>query len=228
VSAPASAPLRWPDSVPARVLSVQVAMPSGDAEFFSSFAKQSHDGDVRLFREHLDGDGQADREHHGGPDKAMLIYACRHYRLWREEFPSLPWQGGSFGENLTVSELAEDTVCIGDVLAVGSTLLQVSQPRIPCWKIDRRWNTIGLTQRVRETGRTGFYVRVLREGYVRADTALTFVERPHPELTVTLANDVLTGRSADRGSVEALVACPSLATTWRELLAERLSGRQSS
>lgn len=228
MSAPTSTSLYGPHSGSARILTVQVAMPTGDGDFFSAFAKQPHHGDVRLFRDHLEGDGQADREHHGGADKAMLLYASSHYPLWRDEFPSLPWQGGSFGENLTVSELTEETVCIGDVLTIGSALVQVSQPRIPCWKIDRRWNRTGLTDRVRETGRTGFYVRVLREGSIRAEMPLTLLERTEPELTVALANDVLTGRCTSPSCLEALVACPTLAATWRDMLAPRLEGRRSS
>ncbi len=93
-----------------------------------------------------------DRKHHGGPDKAVLAYAASHYERWRRH-PDLPGIGpGGFGENFTMSQQDEDKVCIGDIYQVGEAWIQVSQPRLPCWKLDRRWGVKGLARRVGDAG----------------------------------------------------------------------------
>jgi MOSC domain-containing protein YiiM len=92
---------------------------------------------VRRFN--LDGDGQADLVHHGGVDKAVLCYPHEHYEFWASEYSEVEWRAGCFGENLTLAGLCEADVCIGDVFQLGDALLQVSQPRQPCWKLSRRW-----------------------------------------------------------------------------------------
>jgi len=122
--------------------------------------KRAVEGPVWLGRENLAGDGQADRQHHGGPDHAVLAYSIDHYPAWREELGrELP--PGSFAENLAITGRDESTVCIGDTYAIGTALVQVAQPRQPCVKIARRLGIPDLTRRVERTGRTGWYLRVL-------------------------------------------------------------------
>lgn len=210
------------------VKSIQVSMPKGEEPFITSFGKENVTGPVRLYREHLAGDGQADTEHHGGVDKAVLMYSERHYDAWRLEYPALGWTGGAFGENLTVSEWQESDVCIGDIVQIGDALLQVSQPRIPCWKIAKRWDTVGLTERVRETGRTGWYLRVLREGHLEAGMAMKVRQRVYPELKISLANDILTGRGHEESVIRSFAMCEELADVWRIIMREHLQEKQTS
>jgi MOSC domain-containing protein YiiM len=180
-------------------------------DWTTSFIRDPHPGPLHLHRLGLSGDAPADTRHHGGPDKAVLLYTAAHYPRWRDEYPQLPIGPGGLGENWTVDGLSENTVCIGDVYRIGDAVVEVSQPRIPCWKISRRWAVEGLTERVRESGRTGWYVRVLQEGMVRAGDTLELTRRPYPDLTVARANDVIHGRLSDASLRAAFLACPALA-----------------
>ena len=124
------------------------------------------------------GDEQADRVNHGGPDKAILAYSAEHYREWRTELdrPELPF--GAFGENVTIAGLTEADMCIGDRWWAGDVLFEVSQPRQPCWKLARRWRVKSLPAKVIQTGRTGWYLRVLADGELRAGAELELIDRP--------------------------------------------------
>jgi MOSC domain-containing protein YiiM len=133
---------------------------------------------VRVSAEGLEGDGQADLVNHAGPDKAVLAYSADHYPGWRDELgpPELPF--GAFGENLTVSGWDEARVCVGDIVRVGVVRMQVSQQRQPCWKLARRLERADMVRRVVETGRSGWYLRVLEEGEVAAGMEMVLLERP--------------------------------------------------
>src|SRR5262249_2606205 len=137
-----------------------------DREWTSGIFKAGVAGPVRLSALGLEGDGQADLRFHGGPDKAVNAYALAHYPGWEAEWQVSPLAPGAFGENLTIDGQTEESVSIGDVFQLGSAKLQVSQPRFPCWKLERKWRRPGLAARVVETGRTGWYFRVLETGAV--------------------------------------------------------------
>lgn len=189
-----------------------------DRPWRSAIAKQPVEGPVWLDRVNVEGDDQADREAHGGPEKAVLAYAAAHYDAWRAELdrPELPY--GAFGENLTVAELTEESVCIGDSWQLGGATVQVSQPRVPCFKLAYRWRIKDLTARVAKTGRTGWYLRVLDEGEIRAGKEMTLLNRPYPQWTVARATEVERRRRRDRTTALELAACPLLSVAWREWL----------
>lgn len=216
------------------VQSLQVGMPRTygipgvsapeDRPWTSGIVKEPVDGPLWLSTTQLEGDGQADLVHHGGPDMALLAYGAEHYPLWRAELglPDLP--SGAFGENLTVSGLAEATVCIGDLYRLGEALLQVSQPRSPCWKLARRWRMPDLAARVQKTGRTGWYLRVLQEGHVAPRQELVLLERPYPLWTIERVSRAAFGGTPDPLAAE-LAACPALSETWRERIARTIPDR---
>ena len=165
-----------------------LAMPAwdrtGEPNWSSAFIKEERKGPVQVGTLGLEGDEQADRVHHGGPEMAVLMYAGKHYDLWRTE-PGLDQMGpGGLGENLTVSPLDETSVCVGDVLEVGGCVLQVSSPRAPCNSISRRWNDANLLRRVTERLWTGWYLRVLEEGPVQEGAEIVLRERPHADWSV--------------------------------------------
>lgn len=189
--------------------------------FLTATRKVSVEGAVHVFRDHLDGDEQADLRNHGGPDKAVLCYALGHYAAWREEL-DLPEMGpGGFGENLTLS-CAEEDVAIGDRLLVGSALCEVSQPRVPCWKQAARWQRPQLVGRMQQTGRTGWYLRVVAEGEVWLGAEVHLVARPWPDYTVARCNCALhAGQGPDE--LRRVAACPALAPALRAALERRLS-----
>lgn len=211
------------------LVSVQVGLPTRlgtpgavdrqDRPWTTGFFKHAVAGPVWLGRTNLAGDGQADRRFHGGPDRAVLAYAAAHYPIWRVELGRPDFPEGAFGENFTVDGLDEGSVCLGDTFAVGEALIQVSQPRQPCWKVARRWRMRGLPARVQRTGRTGWYLRVLREGFVAPGLALVLLERPCPEWTVTRATETMRRRIHEPDAATALAACPFLSASWRRALA---------
>ncbi|MCL6626636.1 MOSC domain-containing protein [Alicyclobacillus shizuokensis] len=194
------------------------------ATWESGFAKAPVNRPLWLGREQLEGDGQADRKNHGGPDKAVLAYAASHYDLWRQELGrALPY--GSFAENFTVDGLDEHAVCIGDVYLVGTAEVEVAQPRVPCWKIERYWGLPGLTERVRSSGRSGWYLRVRKPGWIQAGQAVHLLQRPYLEWTVARVNDLIHGRCSSISALRALLEVPPLAAAVRDQVQQRLQAR---
>ena len=192
-----------------------------DRAWETSFFRAPSDEPRWLHTTHLEGNEQADKKNHGRPDQAVLLYAAAHYGRWREELGRPEIGPGAFAENFTVEGLSEATACIGDTYAVGEARIQVTGPRYPCWKIERRWRCEGLTARVAATGRTGWYCRVLREGLVAPGSPLLLVERPYPRWTIALVNDFGHDRNKDAALARELAACPLLVPFWQELVIAR-------
>jgi MOSC domain-containing protein YiiM len=148
-------------------------------------------GPVWIGREGLHGDGQANRKYHGGPERAVLVYAAEHYPVWRAELCRDDIQHGAFGENLTVSVLREDTVRIGDRLAFGDVVLQVASCRVPCVNLARRIGVRDMVARVWQTARSGWYCRVLQEGHVEVGMPLRLLpSEPPADGALTVAEDL--------------------------------------
>ena len=196
-----------------------------DRPWVSAIAKEAVAHPLWLGREGLEGDAVADRSVHGGPEKAVLAGAVEHLPFWRELLALEALGPGAFGENLVLEGALEADVCIGDTFAVGEALVQVSQPRQPCWKQARRWRRPELALQMQHTGRTGWYLRVLREGRVQAGDVLSLVERPLPQWTVARANGVMHGRPVDREAAAALAGLSQLAERWRESLTRLAAGK---
>jgi MOSC domain-containing protein YiiM len=135
---------------------------------------------------------------------------------------------GAFGQNFTIAGLTEHQLCIGDVWSVGEARVQVSQPRQPCWKLARKWRMDDLPDRIVQSGRTGWYFRVLRSGTVEGGALLTLVERPHPSWTIAAANDVMYTRPHNLALTAVLAAVPELSASWRAALAGRAAGTDRS
>lgn len=184
-------------------------------------------GEARwLYTTHLDGNEQADKQNHGKPSQAVLLYAAAHYPTWRAELGEEEIGPGGFAENFTIDGLSEENACIGDLYGIGAARITVTGPRYPCTKIERRWGIEGLTARVAATGRTGWYCAVLREGLIEPGAPVALVERPYPRWTVVLVNDFGHGRNRDLTTARELAGCPALNDFWRELVVRRAGGEQ--
>jgi MOSC domain-containing protein YiiM len=184
----------------------------------SAIVKTPLSGPVMVRTTNVDGDGQADASVHGGPDMAVLAYSADHYPRWREEIDLPGLDVGGFGENFAVCGQHEETVCIGDVYAVGDAIVQVTTPRGPCSKLALRWERPDLVRLTEQTGRHGWYLRVLREGAVAAGQDVLLQERPRPAWTVARTHDVYTARRRRPELAAGLLAVPELAAgTRREL-----------
>ena len=209
-----------------RIESLQVGLPeklrtAQNRTWESAIAKKPVQGAVSLGEENFAGDYQANRKYHGGPDKAVCAYSCEHFPVWNARF-ELTLPGGAFGENLTVADLTEDKICVGDVLAIGTAILQISQPRMPCASVAKRWNRPDLPQAMMDTGFTGFYCRVLRTGDIEAGQVVAITERIYPEWSVARANRTLYGNEASRDEIAALRDLPLLTGEWKRALGRKL------
>lgn len=176
----------------------------------------------------LAGDEQADRRHHGGPDKALHAYALSNYPLWAAEMPDRAgrFRPGAFGENLVVEGLDEAGLCLGDRWRLGQALVEVSQGRQPCWKLNLRFGRPDMARRVQETGRCGWYFRVLEPGTIAAGDRAALAARPNPGWTLARTGRLLYHDRLNRADLAEFAALPGLPDSWRRLALARLqSGR---
>lgn len=181
--------------------------------------------------EGLDGDRQANRVHHGGPEKALHHYPFDHYPLWRAEIgdPPLLATPGAFGENLSAEGWTELNVCVGDLVRFGKALLQVSQGRQPCLTLNLRFRRSDMALRVQKSGRAGWYYRVIEAGVADADATLQVVARPRPDWPLARLNRLLYVDPLNRPLLAEMASLPELADNWRSLAARRLaSGKVES
>lgn len=211
-----------------RVVSVNVGrprtLPWHGRTLTSAIWKQPAAGPVAIRGINLAGDEQADRRVHGGPDKAVYAYGLDDYRFWQNELGGA-LEPGLFGENLTIDGLDVSGARIGERWQVGSALLEVSQPRIPCYKLGVRMQDPAFPRRFAAAERPGTYLRILREGWVSAGDAISVVYRPAYELTPALVSRAY---HADRRLLPTLLEVPELAPAWRDWAQRLLSSGQPS
>ena len=204
-----------------RLESIQVGPPrtyDGPRPWTSAIKKEPVLGQVWAGREGLSGDHQYDRRHHGGPERALLMYSADHYPRWRAEWERSDVGPGGFGENLTVAGATEDTVCIGDVFRIGDVRLEVSSPRTPCSTLSRRHGLPELVQTIVRNHRSGWYLRVLQEGWLEAGMEVVLADRPYPQWTVRRTAEVKRMRADLVEDARLLAACSALQVEWRKLL----------
>lgn len=197
--------------------------PLGDSGRDSGIDKHPVAERLWLGPEGLGGDEQADRRFHGGPEKALHHYARDHYPAWRAALGERAVLGGpgAFGENLSTTGMTESGVCVGDIYRAGTALIQVSQARQPCWKLDHRFGRRGMAAQVQASGMTGWYYRVLATGWLKAGDTLSLQERPHPQWTLAHVQDILNRRVLDPDVLRALAGLPELSPNWRALFEKR-------
>lgn len=214
-----------------RVISVNVGLPrpvqGKGGMVMTGIFKDPVAGPVRVRRLNLEGDGQADLSVHGGPDKAVYAYPSEHYPFWRNEMPGHELAWGAFGENLTTAGWWEDEVHVGDRFRIGTAEMIVTQPRMPCFKLGLRFGRDDVIARFLESGRPGFYLRVVVEGEVEAgDPCERISEDPGRLPVAEMVRLYLDRRSApgaaDRDLLERAVGIEALPDWWRELFLRRL------
>jgi len=188
----------------------------------TSIFKAPVQGRVRVTRLSIEGDQQSDLSVHGGIDKAVYVYPSEHYPFWREELPGmdLPW--GMFGENLTTQGMLEDTVHIGDRLRAGSAEFVVTQPRMPCFKLGIRFGRPDMVKRFQHSGRSGFYLSVVREGEITAGDSLEWIARDENGVTVADVANLYTADAADPALLHRVSELSALPQGWRDHFRKRL------
>lgn len=190
--------------------------------FTTGIMKQPVMGPQRLTRIGFEGDGVGDLKHHGGADKAVCVYGVEQAAYWAERLGH-DLGVAPFGENLSVSGMSEDAVCIGDTFRLGTATVQASQPRQPCRTLAARHGIADFVKQVVESGRTGFYLRVLVEGEVRVGDVLDLIERHPLGVTVDFANRILHHDRSNREGIERVLAVDALSASWRESFNKLLS-----
>lgn len=209
-----------------RAINLGTSKPFHPDGSISAIAKEPTDRPVEIGRLGLAGDQQADLTVHGGPDKAIHHYPRDHYSAWLADLGPHPLLAdeGAFGENLSTLGLIEDQICIGDRFRLGSALLEVSQGRQPCWKLDHRFQHKGLSARVIKTGRSGWYYRVLEAGTAQTGESMVLVERSLPDWTIARVFTLLIGggHRSNPAALRDLVDQKRLAQSWRRRAAKLL------
>ncbi len=190
----------------------------------SGIDKRPVEGRVLVTRHGLAGDEQADGRHHGGADKALHHYPAEHYAVWRAALPARAarFVPGGFGENLVTVGVSEADVCLGDILQLGSARVQISQGRQPCAKLNLRFDVADMLERVKISGLTGWYYRVLQEGEVAAGDTLRVLQRPHPDWPLDRLWQVLFGPATEPIALHRLTQLDVLSPSWRKRAQARL------
>ncbi len=210
-----------------KVVSINVGLPRRvpwrGRTIETSIFKAPIAGRAHIGHHNIDGDEQSDLSVHGGADKAVYAYPTEHYAFWGRELPdaALPW--GAFGENFSTEGLLEHDVCIGDRYRVGTVELVVTQPRTPCYKLGIRFGRSDMVKRFQQSGRSGFYLAVEREGEAGAGDVVERLARDERRLTVAEVAALYATDSPDRALLEQASEHPSLPVAWREMFGRRLS-----
>jgi MOSC domain-containing protein YiiM len=214
-----------------KVISINVGRPRivnwKGTQVSTGIFKSPVEGTVELKRLNLNGDRQADLSVHGGPYKAVYGYPSEHYPYWRQQLPQAELAWGAFGENLTTEGLFEDSLHIGDQLRIGTALLMVTQPRVPCYKITIRFDRDDMIKRFIASNTSGFYFSVIEEGHLAAGDAIQIVHRDPAAISVADINHLYYRRGRNRGTVPAevllqrAVNLEALPASWRDYLRQR-------
>jgi len=208
-----------------RLISVNVGRPRlvvwrGEA-VSTGIYKEPVSGRVMLRRLNLDGDRQADLTVHGGPTKAAYAYPAQHYEFWRAELPEMELPYGMFGENFTAEGFSEGEVNIGDRFRVGGAEVMVTEPRMPCYKLGIKFGRADILKRLLQSGRTGFYFAVAREGEVGAGDSIGLVSRDPCNVTVADIVRLYAGHERDEETLRRALEVEALPETWKDIFRQR-------
>ena len=210
-----------------KLVSVNLGLPRllawGGATFKTGIFKNPVEGQVMLRTTNLDGDRQADLSVHGGPNKAVYCYPFEHYAAWNRELPDPARTWGAFGENFTTDGLLETTVSIGDRYRVGSAVVRVTTPRLPCFKLAAKFQRDDMIERFVHSGRSGFYFSVIEEGDVGTGDEFELLGREEPTLTIREINELYTAKAPDRETLQRSVDVKLLPESWRMRFRARLA-----
>jgi MOSC domain-containing protein YiiM len=206
------------------------AIPFGPNGAFRSAItnKKTLAGPIFVTRAGIQGDEQGNKKTHGGPDQVLHQYPVDHYASWRRELPELAphlTAPGAFGENLSTRDMTEATVCVGDIYRCGTARVQVTKTRHPCWRLNVRFGDARMSHRVQDSGRIGWYLRVLEEGTLGAGEPMVLEHRPHPDWPLTRLIRTMFGEPLNYPLLEELAALPELAASARDIANKRLATR---
>jgi len=196
-----------------------------DELVYTGIFKKPTEGPVAVGRTQIDGDKQADLVHHGGEDKAVYGYPWEHYAHWAKELGRDDFAPGQFGENLTTEGLLESALAIGDRLRIGTVVLELTQPRQPCFKLGIKMKSPGFPKAFLKSGLVGFYFRVLQAGTLQAGDPIALEPTGGERVTVAEANHLRFFDTGNAEAIERLLANTALSASWREAFEDILARR---
>jgi MOSC domain-containing protein YiiM len=203
-----------------RLISLNVGMPrevtGPNGSVTTGIFKSPISGRITLRRHNLDGDGQADLNVHGGEHKAVYAYPHEHYAYWRDRLNRDDFTFGQFGENLTTEGMLETDIHIGDVYRIGTAVVQVTQPRQPCYKLGIRMSRPEIVKEFLESERSGFYLRVVEEGDLATGDAIELVHADPERVSVQYMNHLRFFDKSNREGIAKALRVEALAPSWRE------------
>lgn len=209
-----------------QVVSVNVGLPREvtwkGMRIQTGIFKDPVDMPVTISKLNLARDRQADLTVHGGAEKAVYAYPAEHYEYWRNRLPDVPFSWGKFGENLTTEGLMEDALCVGDRLRVGSAVLMVTQPRMPCYKLALRFDRDDMIKRFLTSQRSGFYFSVIEEGQVQAGSKVEILSRDPHRVAVGDIVRLYLGQARDAELLQRAMKVSALPQDWKSDLALRV------
>lgn len=212
-------------TIPIEVVSVNIGKPINinykGKDVTTGIYKNPTKEALYLSSTNLSGDEQADLVHHGGKDKAVCVYSYEHYSFWEKEF-DCSLHLGAFGENVTVQGMVEENVCIGDIFQFGQAIVQISQPRQPCHKLAKKYKNDDLPLRVQNTGFTGYYFRVLEEGWIHEDRSLKLIERHPFGISIAYANKIMYHDQENIEAIKRILHVEELSDSWRKTFLKRI------
>jgi MOSC domain-containing protein YiiM len=210
-----------------KILSVNVSLPRAvqinGKDVLTGIYKEEHAGRIRVGKLGLAGDGQADHTVHGGEYQALYGYPFEHYAHWQTVFGGAAFPFGTFGENLTFSGLLETDVFVGDLLRVGSAILQVTMPRLPCYKLGHKLGRPAILKEFLHSGYSGYYFRVAQEGEIGAGDAAEWVRRDPREISIRTLLGLQRFDEGDEALVRRTLEIESLGPSARRDLEARLA-----
>ena len=176
--------------------------------------------DIFLGKLGLSGDEQANLIYHGGPDKAVCFYPFEHYKYFEKDIKE--FSPGDFGENLSVLDMLETSVCIGDIFQIGEAVLQISQPRQPCFKLNLVHGTSKIPSLMQNTGFTGYYARVLQEGNINKNNKITLLEKHPEQISIDFLNNIYYNHTGSKEVMEKILKIKEIFDEVRNVLEKLL------
>jgi len=209
-----------------KINSINIALPaevtfSHGQTLYSGISKSPTTGKVYLDTLGFDGDGVADNKNHGGPDKAVCAYCLDHLPLWEKELGKELYPG-SFGENLSITSLPETDIHIGDQFKIGDAIIECSQPRQPCHKLNKRFNTSDMVHRIQNSGFTGYYFRVIQPGWIQSEMNMVLIKQGSGKVSIDSANRLMHHDKLNYGKMEQIIEKTLLSERWKKTFKIRL------
>ena len=205
-----------------KITSTNIAKPTtiiwNGKEVITGIYKTPTNQSIYLGKHNVTGDEVTDRKHHGGEFKACYLFSENHYEYWKNLYPNLDWNWGMFGENLTVSDLDETKIKIGDIYKVGGALIQITQPREPCFKFGVKFGSQLAIKHFIDFGFSGTYVRVLEDGLVKIGDTFQLVKQAENSITTYQFFDLLFSKEKNKNLIKLILNNDALPNKKRDKL----------